>query len=162
MHEPRFSPDGRRIVLVGRTPDDPSKSLYVVSADGTDGGRPSLLARPLHEGEDSWDPCWTADGQAVLYSHAHPLGKISPHPGLYRVALGGKEPTLEPGAEAFLYPRCSSQGHVLAQDPQDPANSTHVRWAGRSDWEKAGPLGLSYENWTRDGRRVCGVDWGRP
>jgi hypothetical protein len=158
VHEPRFSPDGRRIVLVGRTPDEPMNSLYVVSADGTDGGRPSLLARPLRDGEACWDPCWTADGQAVLYSHAHPSGVMSASAGVYRVALGGQKPTLEPGAEAFSFPRCSSQGHVLAVDPQGPAWVTHVRWAGRSDWEKAGPLGLSYENWTRDGRRVCGVD----
>ena len=64
VHEPRFSPDGRRIVLVGRTPDEPIRSLYVVSADGTDGGRPTLLARSLHDGEECWDPCWAADGQA--------------------------------------------------------------------------------------------------
>jgi hypothetical protein len=47
---------------------------------------------------------------------------------------------------------------VLAQDARDPVSPTFVRWAGRTDWEKVGPLGLSYENWTRDGRRVCGVD----
>ncbi len=160
VHEPRFSPDARRIVLVGRTPDDPSNSLYVVSADGTDGGRPNLLARPLHDGEGCWDPNWTADGQAVLYSHAHPSGMMSASAGVYRVALGGTPPTLEPGAEAFSYPRCSSQGHVLASEPS--RDEAHVRWAGRSDWESAGPLGLSYPSWTRDGRRVCGVDTASP
>jgi hypothetical protein len=162
VHEPRFSPDGRRIALIGRTPDEPMNSLYVVSADGTDGGRPTLLARPLHDGEGCWDPSWTADGQAILYSHAHPSGMRHGSPGLYRVALGGAPPTLEPGTETLSYPRGSSQGHVLAFDVRDPAWVAHVRWAGRSDWESAGPLGVSYPSWTRDGRRVCGVDTTTP
>jgi Tol biopolymer transport system component len=155
VHQPRFSPDGRTIVFLGRTPEEPLRSVYVVSADGTDGGRPRLLARTLVEGKGCWEACWAADGQSVLFGHMPPDAMTRPAPGIYRVGVTGAPPEREPGAETLSLLACSRQGHVLADGPNGPA----VRWAGRRQWEKA-PVGLVSPTWTRDGRSICGLEWG--
>jgi Tol biopolymer transport system component len=57
--QPRFSPDGRRIVFVSdRSGDD---NLYLMNADGTG-------LRPLTDGVDSryFSPTWTPDGREIV------------------------------------------------------------------------------------------------
>jgi tRNA A-37 threonylcarbamoyl transferase component Bud32 len=154
VHQPRFSPDGKTIAFVGRTPEEPLRSVHVVSADGTDGGRPRLLSRTLAAGEDCWEACWAPDGQSILFGHAPPDRMTTPTPGIYRVSLAGAPPVREPGTETLVLPRCSLQGHVLAGSAA--TNGTFVRWAGRPQWE-AVPIGLVSPTWTRDGRSVCGL-----
>ena len=154
VHQPRFSRDGKTIVFVGRTPEEPLKSVYLVSADGTDGGRPRLLTRTQADGEDCWEACWAADGPSILFGHAAPDGMTTPIPGLYRVGLAGAAPFREPGTETLVLPRCSRQGHVLADSAT--TNASFVKWAGRPQWEPV-PIGLTSPTWTRDGRRVCGL-----
>jgi Tol biopolymer transport system component len=155
VHQPRFSPDGRTILFLGRTPEKPLRSVYVVSADGTDGGRPRLLTRTLVEGEGCWEACWAADGQSVLFGHVPPDEMTTPARGIYRVGVTGAPPAREPGAETLVLLACSRQGHVLAEG----TNGQVVRWAGRRQWEKA-PVGLVSPTWTRDGRSICGLAWG--
>ena len=65
--QPRFSPDGKRIVFVSdRSGED---NVWLVGADG---GRPT----PLTTGGDNAfiSPDWTPDGQYIVVSKATPLG----------------------------------------------------------------------------------------
>jgi Tol biopolymer transport system component len=155
VHQPRFSPDGKAIVFLGRTPEEPLRSVYIVSSDGTDGGKPRLLTRAVVRGEECWEACWAADGESVLFGHMPPDQMTTPAPGIYHVGVTGAPPEREPGAETLSLLACSRQGHVLA----DGADGNVVRWAGRRQWEKA-PVGLVSPTWTSDGRSVCGLGWG--
>jgi tRNA(fMet)-specific endonuclease VapC len=62
---PRFSPDGQRIVFLGRNPDESGNSVRVVLASG---GEPELLAPPSSQVTNWWDACWLPDGQTVVSS----------------------------------------------------------------------------------------------
>ena len=60
---PRFSPDGRRIVFVGRVPNESGNSIWVIPLSG---GDPEVLATPSSRVESWWDVCWLSDGRAVV------------------------------------------------------------------------------------------------
>ncbi len=64
--QPRFSPDGRRIVFISDRSGD--ENVWIISADGLD-------EAPLTTGRDNayWSPEWTPDGQYIVVSRAVPL-----------------------------------------------------------------------------------------
>lgn len=84
---PRWSPDGRRVVFVsnrahyeGSAPErgTPDMDLWIVNADGS--GRSRLTNDPANES----DPAWAADGRSVIYSSDR-----DSRGDLYRIALDG-------------------------------------------------------------------------
>jgi Tol biopolymer transport system component len=94
--QPRFSPDGRRIVFVSDRSGD--ENLWLLSLDG---GTP----RPLTTGVDAsyLSPEWTPDGNYIVVSKGTPLGleKI----WLYHVRGGrGLEMVAGPGGLRLLGP----------------------------------------------------------
>ena len=142
---PRWSPDGRSLVLVAHVPSDLHSVVARISADG--GPLEALATGGPNVG--FWDPCWLPGRDRVLFSSFAP-GLAQVEPG----APGRVSPV--PGAEALRFPKCSREGHVLALD-LGGSSRYRVRWAGRSDWEGIELGNLVYPNWTRDGKAIVGL-----
>ena len=67
--QPRWSPDGRRIVFstgYGDFADDPTRELYVVNSDGTG------LRRLTKNAVDDTEPEWAPNGSRIVFVRAHP------------------------------------------------------------------------------------------
>ena len=84
ISEPRVSPDGRRVVFTLRTTDLEGNAgrtdLWLVDVDGT-----GLRRLTSHSAADS-NPCWTPDGQAVMF-----LSTRSGSSQVWRILLDGGE-----------------------------------------------------------------------
>jgi eukaryotic-like serine/threonine-protein kinase len=78
FHDPRFSPDGRRVAMDFNTPD--GRDVWVLELDG------ELLTRATFD-RDGHDPTWMPDGRSVTYSSLR-SGEF----GIYRTRLGSAEP----------------------------------------------------------------------
>jgi len=78
FHDPRFSPDGRRIATDFNTPD--GRDVWVLELDG------GVMTRSTFD-RDGHDPTWTPDGRSITYTSLR-SGEF----GLYRARLGGAEP----------------------------------------------------------------------
>ena len=78
FHDPRFSPDGRRIAMDFNTPD--GRDVWVLELDG------GVLTRGTFD-RDGHDPTWTPDGRSITYTSLR-SGVF----GIYRARLGIAEP----------------------------------------------------------------------
>jgi Tol biopolymer transport system component/predicted Ser/Thr protein kinase len=152
---PRWSSDGRRVVFVASTPDEPRESLYIVPRDG---GSPDLLVRNETDDDLFWDPCWEPGGQTILFSYFRRARRL----GIHRIDLATREISLLPGSERFHYPKCSPRGDVLAFE-KPPGGSpgeleSRILRADRGAWEPI-PEGIgAYASWSADGESVTSLD----
>jgi hypothetical protein len=151
---PRFSPDGARIVFVGRTPEEDGNSIRVVSVNG---GDPEILARPSEQVAAWWDSCWLPDGRSVVSSSAFPR-----QPGLFRIDVKTRKVAPLAGAERLQWPLCRWQGGILAREPPRPGSpGRRTMWIyspERGTVTNVSELDLVYPNWTLDGKAFVGLD----
>jgi TolB protein len=97
------SPDGRRVAMIlskGGSPD-----VYVINADG------SGLKRLTVTREDESSPCWTADGESIVFAT-----KVNERRALCKVpAAGGQVQRISTvGASNPTEPDCSPDGKWIA------------------------------------------------
>jgi Tol biopolymer transport system component len=105
--QPRFSPDGRRIVFVSDRSGD--ENLYLINADGTG-------LRPLTEGVESsyLSPVWSPDGRYIVVSRTATLLPGAEKLWIYHVDGGRGLPLAEgPPAIRMMGPAFAPDGRYV-------------------------------------------------
>ena len=105
--EPRWSPDGKQIVVLRLGARQAATALYRLS-DGS--GTPEELA-PSSPGQQ-WDPTWSPDGKSVMFGDLP-----GPQSVIRIVDVGTRQVSIVPGSQGFFSPRWSPDGRYIAALP---------------------------------------------
>jgi dipeptidyl aminopeptidase/acylaminoacyl peptidase len=145
MHasNPRWSPDGTRIVFAARSSVTGKSSVYVLTLSG---GKPELL---LQDDRDSRDPSWSPDGEAVAL-------RLMAKNELSSLAIYNtrdKQISLIPDSEGLMYPQYSPDERFLAAQPLDNSGITLFNFATRQ-WRRVQVGKAERLCWSRNGGYV--------
>src|SRR5207248_442331 len=145
---PRWSPDGKQIVLCTTQPGKPW-NLSLVSAQG------GAVQELLSENRSLVDPTWSPDGRQIVFG-----GSGDPEDYEIRILdLNSHQLSTVPGSKGLFSPRWSPDGHYLAALSGDSQklmlyDFKTQKWAV---WADEGHT-VGFPNWSRDSRYVY-FDW---
>jgi len=147
--DPKWSPDGRRLLVVRVDPSFQSEALYVMNADGS--GRTELA-----NGASLLDYRWSPDGSRIAFS----LGRVvrnnlvsdlwvmqADGSGKSRLATNAEGPTWSPDGQRIAYVRDVGNIHIRI-----------VNAAGGDDHRLTGDsMNAIQPAWSPDGSRIAFV-----
>jgi Tol biopolymer transport system component/DNA-binding winged helix-turn-helix (wHTH) protein len=136
---PRWSPDGKQIVFMGRTWERNWRA-YLISSYG---GTPQDL---LPGAKAGFDPNWSADGKSIVLSLEN-LGAVSQ--GITILDLETKHLSDLPGAEHLFSPRWSPDGKYIAGISTDSEKLLVFELATRK-WTEVANMPIGYPSWSSD------------
>jgi len=151
-HMPRWSPDSKRIAFLDTVPDKP----WRVSLISAEGGTPEPV---LNEQHNEMDPSWSPDGNSVVFSSVPWFETAPGTSAVYVVDLRTRKPVKLTGSEGLFGPRWSPDGRYIVANREDLQASMLFDVRTKTWTELAKSAG--YSNWSRDGRYVYFVTFGR-
>jgi Tol biopolymer transport system component len=149
---PRWSPDGKRITFFDSTPGKPWR-IWLISAEG---GTPEPV---LNEQHNELDPTWSPDGNSLVFSYA-PWFETAP--GISAVCvvdLRTRKQVKLAGSEGLFGARWSPDGQYIVANRED-LQATMLFDVRTKTWTELAKS-AGYSNWSRDGRYVYFVTFGR-
>ncbi|HUE23033.1 MAG TPA: winged helix-turn-helix domain-containing protein [Bryobacteraceae bacterium] len=148
--QPRWSPDGSRIVF-GGGPAGHTSRVYLVPSTG--GAPEPVTDAPLVDGDASW----SAGGNSLVFARGlHP--GASGQPGLYLMDLNTKKAAPLPGSEALAQPAWSPDGRYIAATNQAGTQVLLLNLDTRQWAPLVSGDGLGSPFWSKDSRYVYGQD----
>jgi Tol biopolymer transport system component len=143
--QPRWSPDGSRIVFDGRVPGQPWR-ISIIPAAG--GGARTLVAGARNQADATWSP----DGKTLAFGYSvMEQGREGPI-GIEWLDLATGRVTPVPGSEGLFSPRWSPDGRHLAALSADSLRLL-VLEVGSGRWRElaASREWLTYPSWDASG-----------
>jgi Tol biopolymer transport system component len=140
---PRWSPDGKRIAFMGRSPGKGMK-IFIVSAEG---GAPEQLM-PGEESELA--PAWSPDGNTLVFG-GYPVGAKKPL-AIHMLDLKTRQVSTLPGSEGLLFPIWSPNGRYLVAETPEEKGMLYDFKVRR--WAELPVHGFGYWTWSRDGKFI--------
>ena len=149
---PRWSPDGKMIVLHGTVPGQ-GHAIWTVPADG------GKLERITSGRFFEIGPIWSPEGGSVIFSSAPSIPASQEESGIYMVDLHSRQARRVPGSEGHFAPEISPDGrYIVATLLRNPHA---VLFDFRTEAWTELPAGSSIRRWSRDGKYVYFMQRGK-
>jgi DNA-binding winged helix-turn-helix (wHTH) protein/Tol biopolymer transport system component len=140
---PRWSPDGKQILFVGKTPGS-QLTPYIVARDG---GAAEPAAKNVYTSFADWMP----DGESIILDALESAGPNS-EMSIVDLKTGGISKV--PGSAGLIQPRWSPDGHYMAAVSAD-FRTVHLFEPRRQKWTQlATARHLGRYQWAADGRNL--------
>ena len=141
--QPQWSPDGKRIAFGGAMPGK-QFHIYIVSEDG------GMLEEVTHGEYDEVLPCWSHDGNTLLFSNLPKELGVGPPNAIYQVNLRSHQVTTIPGSEGLWYARLSPDDRYVAA--LTSADHLMLFDLKTQKWMELAQMTSKYPAWSNDGK----------
>jgi Tol biopolymer transport system component len=147
----RWSPDGKQILFVDRTPHE-TNGIYVIDSSG---GIPRLLLTDDHSSET--DPSWSPDGKRVAYSTCPALGVCSKS-DLRVLDLASGKIEILPGSDGLVAPQWSPDGRFISAMTLDSMSMRALN-EDSGKWSILNTGSVAFPEWSHDSKFIYYLNW---
>jgi Tol biopolymer transport system component/DNA-binding winged helix-turn-helix (wHTH) protein len=143
---PRWSPEGKRIVFMGRKPGQGWR-LYLVASEG--GSSPQEL---LQGNDGQAAPDWSQDGNTLVFGgFPEEISGDADATSIHLLDLKSHRTSMLPGSEGLYCPRWSPDGRYISATTADGRKLMLFDAANRK-WTQPEELQEGCPTWSRDGK----------